>query len=380
MVTARVARAVGAALALMAAWPDAPARAESGGSRAAFAQADRERMEASAILARAAQALDAATAAVGARRAEAHEVDTAREDAAVLLQAQRAAMATALAVTGGKPGDARAQLVIAQLIRTAATTAGTLAALGGRRSSLGRQLREAASAAMRARDGRAHAEALHAAAGARWRRALRGVARGLVPTGAAALQVERPALRALAPWEIAASPGLRDLSRDRAMCKRTTGEELALDARLLRAASPRAGAKRRLQPTRVPSAEPMLPIAGTLQDARADPLVSRGGLVIRTSVSQTVSAPAGGTVVFARRFRDLGPLLIIDHGGGYHVVLVGLTRLDVHEAARLVAGQSVGRIEARSDEPASLHMQLRYRGMPIDPAAWPRAHQDKVAS
>ena len=121
MVTARVARAVGAALALMAAWPDAPTRAESGGSGAAFAQADRERMEASAILARAAQALDAATAAVGARRAEAHEVDTAREDAAVLLQAQRAAMATALAVTGGKPGDARAQLVIAQLIRTAAT-------------------------------------------------------------------------------------------------------------------------------------------------------------------------------------------------------------------------------------------------------------------
>lgn len=378
MVTARVARAVGAALALLAACPDAWAQAAPWGSRDAFAQADRDRMVASANLARATRALDAAMTALGARRAEAHELDAARDRGAALLQLQRLAVASALAATGGKPGDARAQLVIAQLIRTAASTAGTLAALAGRRSSQGRRVREAVATMARARDGQAHAEAFDAAARARWRMTLRDVVRGPGPNATAASQVGTPVLRASGPLEMAASPRLRAVAPFRQTRMRTTGEELAIDVRLLRSASPRAGVKRRLEPPRMPGTEPLLPIAGTVQTA--EPGAMRGGSAILTSVSQTVSAPAGGTVVFARRFRDLGPLLIIDHGGGYHVVLVGLTRLDVQEAARLVAGQSVGRIEARSDEPASLHMQLRYRGTPIDPAAWPRAHQDKVAS
>jgi len=103
-------------------------------------------------------------------------------------------------------------------------------------------------------------------------------------------------------------------------------------------------------------------------------------LMLTTHVSQIVSAPISGEVVYARWFRDLGPVLIIERGGGYHAVLVGMTQLDVREGARLVAGQSVGRIEARSDEPASLHMQLRHEGVPLDPAVWPRADHDKVAS
>ena len=149
-----------------------------------------------------------------------------------------------------------------------------------------------------------------------------------------------------------------------------------LDRRLLRAvgsqpALPRA--QRRLAAP-ILSDRPILPIAGRLiEDASP-------AIVIATGVDQVVSSPVGGRVVFAEPFRGLGPLLIIDRGGGYHVVLSGLTRLDVGRGESLVAGQSVGGIAAREDGPARLHFELRYRGLPIDPAPWLAAYQDKVRS
>ena len=126
---------------------------------------------------------------------------------------------------------------------------------------------------------------------------------------------------------------------------------------------------------------PLLPIAGAVTaDSTSSRMGGPPGIAIVTRIAQIVSAPVSGRVAYAAPFRELGPLLIIDRGGGYHVVLVGVTRLDVREGARVVAGQSLGEIDARWNGPASLHVELRHRGVPIDPAAWFGAHQDKVAS
>jgi len=89
-----------------------------------------------------------------------------------------------------------------------------------------------------------------------------------------------------------------------------------------------------------------------------------------------VISPCGGRVVFAASFRSYGLLLIIDCGGGYHVVLAGFDLLDVKLGQRLVAGEPVGVMpmwepgsEAR--RPA-LYVELRRDGTPVNPAPWLR--------
>jgi murein DD-endopeptidase MepM/ murein hydrolase activator NlpD len=129
-------------------------------------------------------------------------------------------------------------------------------------------------------------------------------------------------------------------------------------------------------------AVPMLrPISGELVGpARAGAAIPEPGITLQSRVSQTVSAPSGGRVVFAGPFPGSGSLLIIDRGGGYHVLMTGLARLDVREGASVVAGQAVGEIVAQGDEPARLYLELRYRGVPLDPAPRLAAREDKVRS
>jgi len=131
-----------------------------------------------------------------------------------------------------------------------------------------------------------------------------------------------------------------------------------------------------------PSGVRMLaPIAGPLQCPRqtmAGP--PRTGACIIALVSQTVSAPVAGRVVFAAPFRGFGRLLIIDRGTGYHVVMSGLSQLDVDQGASVVAGQAVGEIVARRDLPARIDVELRHRGMPLETGPWLAAREDKVRS
>ncbi len=89
-----------------------------------------------------------------------------------------------------------------------------------------------------------------------------------------------------------------------------------------------------------------------------------------------VISPCGGRVVFADTFRSYGLLLIVDCGGGYHVVLSGFDRLDVRLGQGVVSGEPVGVMP--NWEPGStghrpaLYVELRHDGQPINPAPWLR--------
>ena len=125
----------------------------------------------------------------------------------------------------------------------------------------------------------------------------------------------------------------------------------------------------------------LLPIAGAVRGPEPTGSgLSEPGVTLTSTVSQTVSAPLDGRVVFAAPFRGFGPLLIIDRGGGYHVLMAGMSQLDVREGASVVAGQAVGEIVAQRDEPARLYLELRYRGVPLEPAPRLAAREDKVRS
>lgn len=85
-----------------------------------------------------------------------------------------------------------------------------------------------------------------------------------------------------------------------------------------------------------------------------------------------VVAPASGVVVLAadpaRPFTLEGNLLVIDHGGGLSSAFLHLSRIDVREGERVIAGQLVGAVGAtgRATGP-HLHWGLRWRDARLDP-------------
>jgi septal ring factor EnvC (AmiA/AmiB activator) len=100
------------------------------------------------------------------------------------------------------------------------------------------------------------------------------------------------------------------------------------------------------------------------------------GLSYHAPPGAHVISPCGGRVVFAETFRSYGLLLIIDCGGGYHVVLAGFQRLDVKLGQSLLAGEPVGVMPdwepgATTQRPA-LYVELRHDGTPVNPAPWLR--------
>jgi septal ring factor EnvC (AmiA/AmiB activator) len=92
------------------------------------------------------------------------------------------------------------------------------------------------------------------------------------------------------------------------------------------------------------------------------------GIVIETRPAAQVVAPGDGTVAFAGPFRGYGLLLIIEHGGGYHVLLSGMSRIDAVVGQRLLSGEPVG-VMAPTGGPA-LYVELRRDGQPINPLPW----------
>jgi septal ring factor EnvC (AmiA/AmiB activator) len=103
-------------------------------------------------------------------------------------------------------------------------------------------------------------------------------------------------------------------------------------------------------------------------------------MAIATRPGAEVLAPADGTVKFAGEFRSYGQLLIIDVGGGYHVLLAGMERIDVQLGQFVLAGEPVAAMDSQrlasvgatlvgTTEPV-LYIEFRKDGASIDPAPW----------
>jgi septal ring factor EnvC (AmiA/AmiB activator) len=121
------------------------------------------------------------------------------------------------------------------------------------------------------------------------------------------------------------------------------------------------------------------PVAGTIVRAWGEPGDGgpSNGISYRAPPGARVVAPCGGRAAFAAPFRSYGLLLILDCGGGYHVVLAGLDRLDVQAGAAVQPGEPVGVMpgwDPRSPgERPALYVELRRDGRPVNPAPWMQA-------
>jgi septal ring factor EnvC (AmiA/AmiB activator) len=104
------------------------------------------------------------------------------------------------------------------------------------------------------------------------------------------------------------------------------------------------------------------------------------GISMATRAAAQVTSPCDGWVVYAGPFRSYGQLLIINAGGGYHVLLAGMERIDVQLGQFVLAGEPVAmmasqRLASAGAAPVGaaqpvLYVEFRKESTPIDPAPW----------
>jgi septal ring factor EnvC (AmiA/AmiB activator) len=99
------------------------------------------------------------------------------------------------------------------------------------------------------------------------------------------------------------------------------------------------------------------------------------GISIAPRPGAQVTAPCDGWVVYAAAFRNYGQVLILNGGGGYHVVLAGMDRISVNVGQFVLTGEPVavmgnGSQGAASPERPVLYVEFRKDGTPIDPSPW----------
>jgi septal ring factor EnvC (AmiA/AmiB activator) len=125
-----------------------------------------------------------------------------------------------------------------------------------------------------------------------------------------------------------------------------------------------------------------LPVNGTRIRNYGSPDGNGGqekGISIATRPGAQVTTPCDGWVVYAGPFRSYGQLLILNAGGGYHVLIAGMERISVNIGQFVLTGEPVATMGTQSQvasilaAPSSqpvLYVEFRKDGTPIDPGPW----------
>jgi septal ring factor EnvC (AmiA/AmiB activator) len=109
------------------------------------------------------------------------------------------------------------------------------------------------------------------------------------------------------------------------------------------------------------------PVARRFGEAGADPLRAKGWTWAAEPGAVVVS-PASARVDYAGPLKDWGLVLILRVGPD-HLVLSGLSRVDVDTGMSVAAGEPVGRAGAESPRP-EVYLEVRHGVTPVDPARW----------
>ncbi|MGR8919950.1 MAG: murein hydrolase activator EnvC family protein [Gammaproteobacteria bacterium] len=117
------------------------------------------------------------------------------------------------------------------------------------------------------------------------------------------------------------------------------------------------------------------PAAGRVAKAPGSRMRAGGarwaGVLIAGEPGTPVRAIAAGEVVFADWFRNLGKLVIIDHGNGYMTLYGNNAEVSRKPGDAVEAGDTIAVVGAGGGEmPAGLYFELRADGRPQDPRHW----------
>jgi len=108
------------------------------------------------------------------------------------------------------------------------------------------------------------------------------------------------------------------------------------------------------------------------------------GISLATRAGAQVTTPCDGWVVYAGPFRSYGQLLILNAGGGYHVLIAGMERISVNIGQFVLTGEPVATMGTRSQVASILatnarqpvlYVEFRKDGTPIDSGPWWAANE-----
>ncbi|HJW32994.1 MAG TPA: peptidoglycan DD-metalloendopeptidase family protein [Holophagaceae bacterium] len=118
------------------------------------------------------------------------------------------------------------------------------------------------------------------------------------------------------------------------------------------------------------------PVEGSLAEGFGEHLHPRyktkriqSGLLIEAAVGARVSAVADGRVIFAEPYQSYGPMVILDHGGGWFTLYQHLQGIIVSKGQVLRQGDPVGTVGETVDGPR-LGFEVRMQAKPEDPNKW----------
>lgn len=103
------------------------------------------------------------------------------------------------------------------------------------------------------------------------------------------------------------------------------------------------------------------------------------GISIATRPGAQVTSPCDGWIVYAGPFRSYGQLLIVNAGGGYHILLAGMDRISVNlgqfvltgePVAAMGGGSQIASTAATGPGQSVLYVEFRKDGSPVDPGPW----------
>lgn len=95
----------------------------------------------------------------------------------------------------------------------------------------------------------------------------------------------------------------------------------------------------------------------------------QSGLIIEAPAGVPVSAVADGRIVFSDYYQSYGPMVILDHGGGWFTLYSHLQGLMVQKGQVLKAGETLGYVGQTVDGPR-LGFEIRFKTKAEDPNRW----------
>ena len=104
------------------------------------------------------------------------------------------------------------------------------------------------------------------------------------------------------------------------------------------------------------------------------------GMTLATRPGARVSTPIDGKVVYAGPFRSFGSVVILDVGGGYHILLAGMEQVDISLGQEILLGEPIGAMGSRRFASISsqgtglsqplLYIEFWHNDKPIDSSPW----------
>jgi septal ring factor EnvC (AmiA/AmiB activator) len=102
------------------------------------------------------------------------------------------------------------------------------------------------------------------------------------------------------------------------------------------------------------------------------------GIRLETRQEAQIISPSDGWVIYAGQFRSYGQLLIINAGGGYHILLAGMDQIYTTVGQFVLAGEPVAAMakappqtegSSETRKPV-LYIEFRKNARPVDPDPW----------